>query len=56
MFGTPERTRYPNLIVLERTNEKIVTKMDKNLKMRPKADEKFEKRDAERTKGSQNGT
>ena len=29
--------------------------MDKNLQMGPKVDEKFEKRDLERTKSSRNG-
>ena len=31
-------------------------RMDKNLKMGPRADEKFEKRDLERTKSSKNET
>ena len=30
--------------------------MDKRLKIGPRADEKFEKRDLERTQSSQNGT
>ena len=56
MFGTLERTQYSILIVLKRTNEKLWPSMDKNLKIGPRAEEKFEKRGLERTKSSKNGT
>ena len=36
--------------------KEVSPRMDKNLKMGPRADEKFEKRDLEWTKSSKNGT
>ena len=57
IFGTLEQTLYPILIVQEWTNEKNCDpEMDKNLKMEPRANEEFEKRDLERSGSSKNGT